>query len=247
MWDELRRPATALWAIGIIISIIIALYFYKKAERVGQIVIDVEQIQIFDRTRSGVVPLTVLDSAGHTIDNNVYAASITIWNSGNAEVKKEDVREPVRLAVQPEEGATPPRMLDISPYFHTRNNIDGFSVNGGEISWQHFDAGEGLKVRAVYVSSTPKFITLVGYVAGSKIINRQQLEAQRAAFNNIATPFGLWCVGILISLGALIGSMYTTVRKLILLNVISMVAGTSAGALILYYWEWGQVLSKPPF
>jgi hypothetical protein len=59
MWDELRRPATALWAIGIIISIIIAIYFYKKAEKFGQIVIDVEQIQIFDKTRSGVVPLTV--------------------------------------------------------------------------------------------------------------------------------------------------------------------------------------------
>jgi hypothetical protein len=189
----------------------------------------------------------LLDSAGRPIDNNVYAANITIWNSGNAEVKKEDVREPIRLVVQPEEGTTAPRILDISPYFYTKNNIDGFSLNSGEISWQHFDAGEGLKVRAVYVSSTPKFLTLVGYVAGSEIIDRQQLETQRAAFNNIAIPLGLWCVAIIMLVWSLIFLMYTAARRLILLNIISTVAGISAGALVFYYWAWGQILSKPPF
>jgi hypothetical protein len=190
MWDELKRPATTLWVIGIIISIMIALYFYKKGEKFGQIAIDVEQIQVFDKTRSGVVPLTVLDSAGRAIDNNVYATSVTIWNSGNSEVKKDDVREPIRLAVEVEGRTTPTRILDILPYFYRRNNMDGFSVspNTAEISWQHFDAVEGLKVKIVYVSSTPKWVKLTGYAVGIEILDRQQLEEQRIMFNKFLVP-----------------------------------------------------------
>jgi hypothetical protein len=248
MLDELKRPATALWVIGIIISIITAVYFYKKSEKFGQISMDMEQIQVFDKTRGGVVPLTVLDSAGRAIENNVYAASLTIWNSGNAEVKKEDVREPIRLAVEMEGGDNSSKTLDISPYFYTRNNIDGFSANPntGEISWQHFDAGEGLKVKLVYVSSTPKWIALIGYVAGSEIINPQQLAAQHSDLNKTSTNILLagTVVAILFSLVSFILMRGAAINAVMVMNVMSM--GMSAGVLVtLYYWGWG--LSRPPF
>ena len=78
MWGELKNPRTVIEIIGIIIGItgiVIAIILYVKGEKYGEISMYVDQIQIFDKTRSGVVPLTVLDSAGRTIDNNVYVAS----------------------------------------------------------------------------------------------------------------------------------------------------------------------------
>src|SRR4051794_14248113 len=113
MWDELRRPATliavTLFLLSVIIGILTSLYFYIKSEKVGQVAFSVEQIQIFDNTRAGVLPLTVLDASGARINSNIFAANVIIWNSGNAEIRKEDVREPLRIAI-PEA-----RLLDLVP------------------------------------------------------------------------------------------------------------------------------------
>jgi hypothetical protein len=141
------------------------------------------------------------------------------------------------------------RFLDISPYFYTRNNIDGFSVNQNtaEISWQHFDAGEGLKVKVVYVSSTPKWVILIGYVAGSEFINRQQLEAQHTALNNIVTKSTLPGVvgAILLSLASLL-MIRRTARNTVMIWINVMSLSLSADVLaVLYHWEWG--LPRPPF
>jgi hypothetical protein len=101
MWEEIRRQATAiaiaLAVISTVAGILASLYFYLKGEKHAEIAFKVEQVQVFDKTHVGVVPLTVRDEAGNTIDNNVYAANIIIWNHGNTEARKEEVREPYRL------------------------------------------------------------------------------------------------------------------------------------------------------
>jgi len=85
---QLKRPATAV-AVGIavifaLIAFGVSLYFYYKGIRVGQVSYYVEQVQVFDRKRvtsPGSVtafPLTVLDAHGQPIEDNVYAASVTI-------------------------------------------------------------------------------------------------------------------------------------------------------------------------
>jgi hypothetical protein len=155
LWEELQRPATviaiALAVLSTIAGILFSLYFYHKGEKRSEIAFKVDQVQIFDKNHVGVVPLTLRDGNGNVIDNNIYAASVTIWNYGNTEIRKEDVREPFHLLVNGDSA----KIIDISPILFTRNNMDGFSVNRetAEISWQHFDEGEGLKIRLIYVSS----------------------------------------------------------------------------------------------
>jgi hypothetical protein len=160
LWDELRRPSTAvaigLFVITVIAGVITSLYFYEKGRMVGQVAFQVEQVQVFDKTRGGVLPLTVVDAVGRVVENNVYAANVTIWNSGSGEIKAEDVREPFRLSV-----AGGANIIDMSPVFFTRGNTDKFSLGkDGEIGWQHFDAGEGLKIRIVYVNANNPGLSL---------------------------------------------------------------------------------------
>src|SRR5262245_4057542 len=115
--DELKRPATAV-AVGIavifaIVGFGVSLSFSYKGLRVGEVSYYVDQVQMFDRKRVlspgsvGTFPLTVIDAHGQPIEENVYAASVTIWNSGNAEIQKEDVRIPFRIILEGN-----PRLID---------------------------------------------------------------------------------------------------------------------------------------
>ena len=183
LWSELKNPGTATGVIGIVIGVIgivLAIYFHYKSEKFSEVEMFVEQIQVFDKTKSGVVPLRVLDAFGNQIDNNIFAASITIWNSGNVEIKKEDVRQPFRLSVRGGDS----NVIDITPLFYSKENIDGFSVdhNNGEINWHHFDAGEGLKVRIIYTSSTMQSVELSGRAVGTAVFDSQELQ-QKSTIN----------------------------------------------------------------
>jgi hypothetical protein len=73
------------------------------------------------------------------------------------------------------------------PFFH--DNEDLFSVDGetGNLEWQHFDAGEGLKVRIIYVSDQQREIDLAGHAANTKIIVKYP---QSKALNNIDLSAG---------------------------------------------------------
>jgi hypothetical protein len=171
--DELKRPTTAIAiAIAVIttaVSIAASLLFYYRGIRAGQVSYYVEQVQVVDRTRiiapsgASIPPLTVLDAYGRPIQDNVYAASVSIWNSGNAEIRKDDVRVPFRIIFD-----KAPDVIDITPTFFTRDNVDVFALgNGNAITWQHFDPGEGFKVRIIYADTSIRAISVAGYAMGA--------------------------------------------------------------------------------
>ena len=57
----------------------------------------------------------------------------------------------------------------MSPVFYTRGNADKFSLGKeAEIGWQHFDAGEGLKIRIVYVNTNKSDIVLKGHAVNMR-------------------------------------------------------------------------------
>jgi hypothetical protein len=184
MWrEELKRPATAiaivLAVVSMVAGIFTSLYFYQIAEKIGKAAIYVEQVQVFDKTRTRDVPLRVLDASGQPINNNVYAASVTIWNSGNAEIKKEDVREPFWVSVEGN-----PRVIDIATTFVTRNNVEGFSLDGnGKFEWQHFDVGEGIKLRLIYTDSVIHDIIFSGYAVNTGGIVNYNKESEKLRSN----------------------------------------------------------------
>jgi hypothetical protein len=57
--------------------------------------------------------------------------------------------------------------------FYSRDNEDGFHVDSktGEITWKHFDAGQGLKLRMIYTNSASSKIFITGYAVNARIIN----------------------------------------------------------------------------
>jgi hypothetical protein len=198
MWEELQRPATlvaiALALVSILTGTLISYYFYNKSEKVGEIALLVQQVQVFDKERMGELPLHVVDATGHIITDNVFAANITIWNSGTAEIKKSDIRKPLQLVIG--DGIRP---LDIiASYPH--DNLDQISLApNGEIDWEHFDPNEGLKIRVVYANAMIARVALQGQIAGvRKIIearpteNRSWSDIIFSIVNILIFPLLLW-------------------------------------------------------
>jgi|ERR1051325_1516997 hypothetical protein len=144
--EEFRRPSTI---IGIVVGIVgligggmISLYFYLKSEKSGTISCLVEEVQVFDQTRIGETALRVVDPSGNPIKGNIFAANVTLWNSGNAEIRKEDVRKRFRILIG--YGVDP---IDLVPIFFSHDNQDGFQIaKDGTLEWDHFDPNEGFKV-----------------------------------------------------------------------------------------------------
>ena len=170
MWEELKRPATFIAVILLLVSIVAgiltALYFYKRSERAGRISMRVDQVQVFDKNRMGQLPLKVVRASGYVITENVYAASVSIWNSGNAEITKAAVREPFQIVL---EGNIPPIDLTVTSY---SSPFEVFQLMpDGMISWEHFDSGHGFKLRVVYVSEAQRKIQLKG-----SAINTEEME-----------------------------------------------------------------------
>jgi hypothetical protein len=93
------------------------------------------------------------------MNENIYAANVWIWNSGNAEIKKQDVREPLVISVMRSQ------ILDMTNIFSSSNNIDQFHLDGQTISWEHFDPNEGLKIRLIYAARVMLPVRLKGYLA----------------------------------------------------------------------------------
>jgi hypothetical protein len=249
-WEEIKRPATAiasvLGVVGIIAGILTSYYFYKKSDKMPEISLQSEQLQIFEKQSKsgGRVPLTVHDEAGNLIDSNIFVASVTIWNSGNAEIKKEDVRQPFRFTVN----GSATKVIEISPTFFTNNNIDKFSIDtDGELNWQHFDAGEGFKLRVIYANPTMENIALSGYAVGAKIIDTMKLENRkyevyRSVNLGIMIGFGVMIVGT-ITVGIL------TPKTLRTMFVWADITGAGMAIVIILWWIVFMVSKspKPPF
>jgi hypothetical protein len=238
-WEEIKRPATAiaitLALISTVAGIFVSLYLYHRGERHPEIAFTVEQVQVFDKAHVGAAPLTILDAEGHAIENNIFAASIIIWNNGNTEIKKEEVREPYQLVVRSNHKA---RILDISSIFFSRNNADQFSVNRqtGEISWQHFDEGEGLKLSMVYADQTMSDIDLAGYSVNTTIVNRQKIERLRGQYRQTHATLIYW---LLIPISIILASLLIHSRETLLRqwkqNLLLALLGACTALPILFY------------
>lgn len=167
--SEFRNPptiiSTAIAVLSIILGIIVSAYFYQKSVREAELSYSINQIEVFDQNSINNnnsienINLHITDDKGDNISGNIYVAEVIIWNSGNDEIKMENVRVPFRLK------------LDGTPLYQkihfsaaTRNNVDRFSLSDtGEINWDHFDPKEGFKVRFLYAADHELKINLTGY------------------------------------------------------------------------------------
>jgi len=255
LWDELKRPATSiaifLAIVSMISGLLISLHFYRQSEKHGEIIFTVSQVQIFQKQQVGEVPLTIHDKEGRVIDNNVYAADVTIWNGGNANVRKEDVRESFFVNVE----STTAKIIEMSPSFFSRNNADKFSFNRdtGELTWQNFDEGEGLKLRVIYTDNNMRGIGLRGYAVNSNFVNGQQLEKKRDAMHKRELTM-MWIVGGIGAIAFFLFTILALIERVRSFKPRSFRSGFFVGVVISFctglalgVWTVPPVVPKPPF
>jgi hypothetical protein len=199
MWEELKRPATVLAVALLIISVIAGVatstYFYRKSEKYANITYAIDQVQVFDKNALDKLPLTIRDHSGNIISENIYAASVTIWNSGNSEIKSNDVRETFYISIDAKSAKT----VAITPVFYTRNNDDGFVIDTstGKITWQYFDPLQGFKLVLIYTNPKLAKIVLKGYAVNTPIIDYTKLTLARIHQESVMNTIGLFDVAML--------------------------------------------------
>jgi hypothetical protein len=175
-----------------------------KGLRQGRIAFDVEQAPLFEHTVPGFPSkskLSLLDDKGNKIDQNVYAAIVTIWNDGDGEIRSEDVRVPLQIIVLGEN-----RIIDLTPIFFSDENIDKFDISPEyTISWKHFDTGEGLKFLILYESPKIQKIILEGNIVNIKgFSNLRELNIRA---NNITEIFLVSVLIIVTAVVVILGMM----------------------------------------
>jgi hypothetical protein len=259
--DELKKPANVigivLAIVGILSGAITGLYFYRKGEKVGEMAMYVEQIQVIDKTKLGETPLKILDKSGNPIKDNVYVASITIWNYGNAEIKQEDVRRPYRISmIDPDFGGgdnvskNDHEIIELSPTFFSRGNLDHFLVDqSGNISWGHFDPGEGFKIRIIYVGTRLHKIYLDGYAVGiGEVLDSQKQQEKIVQFPRVQSFYGVMGALLIITLGLIwFRRAIPTIKMQRITISLDLITILAVAGLTVWVFSSTASVARPPF
>jgi hypothetical protein len=158
IWDRL---------LSVLVGVAVSYYFYQKDQRAAVIEFWIDSVKIVDARSMGAAPLTVVDAAGKRVEGNVYAANVTIWNSGNVNLVNKDVRQPFAIAL----GGRDTRLIDIQPTYFSNGNEDHIAVSlKGVFSWENLDPGEGVRARVVFATAGEPSISVTGHAPGARLI-----------------------------------------------------------------------------
>jgi len=149
------------------IACTVAFYEFGKKELEISYYIKKLPSKIFDRDNaSSKIQVHLSDST--VIEDNVYVTNFVIWNSGELEIKKSDVREQITIEGNDIE------ILDFSIVDAVYPDISNFNIvvtNGVHtLDWDYFDPSFGLEVQVIYAGTDESELKINGYVLGSNIV-----------------------------------------------------------------------------
>jgi hypothetical protein len=167
-WDitDFRKPvnlvALVIGIVGVVATIITFLWSSHKSA----ISYYATSIQIVDQSET--LPISVIDSAGQRVMENVYATNVTVWNSGDLPIDAQNIRIPLTISL-----AGQARLIDAKLEHATSENISEFHIDGDpkkgsdiQVSWRYFDPREGFGVRLIYAASTMAPVKFNGVIFG---------------------------------------------------------------------------------
>ena len=214
-----------------------------------QIAIKVETYEIFNPHRGrqltsptalihpGPLPIEVLDKDGKNIEESVYIADVSVWNTGKTTVHFAQLREPLDLNFV----GTSRILRIVNVHADTRDEVLGGVGPGNSritMAWRFMDPGKGFRLRVYYVASEPSKVERNLYSdvpldnADEPLLNRHQ------------RPF---IAGLVLALG-LFGAKHLTERKgrrePLLLTLAAM--ALAVGFPFFLFWRL-SVTSIPPF
>ena len=249
--QDLKSPNTAiaigLFVLATLVTLLISQIYFNKSLTKGRISIWVEQIRVFDRNPVGDIGIELRDRSGKPINENIYAANVWIWNSGNSEIKKQDIREPLVISVQ---GS---KILDMTNIYFSNNNIDQFHMDHQTISWENFDPNEGLKIRIIYAAPVMLAVRLRGYVANIDEVNKTVMTSiDQIAQSTVASTRTLWSLrvqryGSIVLACLLIYFVVTSLRRRWLWFIMGALVGLSIVVSFYAFTSQSEDFLKPPF
>jgi uncharacterized membrane protein YjfL (UPF0719 family) len=151
--------------LGIIASYIF--YIYSNKEREPVYAIKKEPSLIYDK--SAATPrIKLLSDDSLIVNDNVYVASIVIWNNGSLEIQKSDVRKDFIISVSEKA-----KILDYKILNQVKPEISKFKLipfqNTLKLDWDFFDPGFGAEIQLIYSANEKSRIEVDGYVLGNQI------------------------------------------------------------------------------
>jgi hypothetical protein len=165
---EFRKPINLTFLGIAIVSLAVSVVTYLWSLHSASISYYTATIQIVDQRQAAPLPFSVIDSAGQRVTENVYAISVTIWNSGDLPIEPQNVRSPLTVSL-----ASPARLIDAKLEYVTSENISEFKINGdptkggaAQISWRYFDPKEGLRLRLIYATNDISNVKIEGVIFG---------------------------------------------------------------------------------
>jgi hypothetical protein len=175
-WSEARKPFNAVMMVIAIVSLLFALAIWYLSQQMSQLSYKVIQLPVVNRQVPGVnnddgnsggqsPPFSVTDAQGALIKTNIYAADITIWNSGDIELGREKVRRPLSISI-----SAAARILDrginrvsdpiLGIEVSTRSSYDT------QIQWTYLDPRAGFRIRIIYGSDKEQPLSLSANILG---------------------------------------------------------------------------------
>jgi hypothetical protein len=167
-WSEFKKPINVVFLFVGIAGAIASTFAYFWSLHSAVVSYHVATIQIVDQKEA--VPFSVIDNAGQHVSENVYAANVTVWNSGDLPIDPQNIRSPLTISL-----VAPVRVLDAKLAYTTSDNISKFKIeeiqsdlSKVQIGWKYFDPGEGFRLRLIYASKEEKMIMMSGVIFGVK-------------------------------------------------------------------------------
>lgn len=167
--DDFLNPFNAISLLVGVIGLILAYYFYVKSDPRPELSWSVATQKIVDAGKP-FAGFSVSDAEGQPIKGNVYAAEVTVWNSGNTFLDADDpghrIRFPLTLVALHDA-----RLLSTSVSQTTtgmnENELElKSSPQTAVVTWQHLDPNTGFKISALYAGTSDYDVGLKVDIAG---------------------------------------------------------------------------------
>jgi hypothetical protein len=154
---------------GIVIGILLSVYFYFAAKQSGDVALDFKTVKI---VQSGMPILKIFDDQNQPIASDVFGLEVTVWNDGDFPLGEKSirVRRPLTITLDPTvrilgaqlqatgKSATQTEM-GINP------NVSKESI---QITWREFDPGDAFKILILYTAKTQSVVSTSGRIIDTK-------------------------------------------------------------------------------
>jgi len=182
---EIKKPFNLIMFIIAIVSISLTIFFYLNGQKERKPVYQIAEPYsiVYDSSVSSP-KISVIDSSGKLIQDDIYLITISFWNAGDLPIEPEDVRSSVILHIKPIS-----RLLDFSIITQTDPNIIGFTLSEipqspssteGQLllSWTHLDPGEGARFQIIYTGQKDSAVSFSGNILDVHKISNNNPSSQ---------------------------------------------------------------------